>query len=105
MTDEEFNQLTDSMIEQITGDEYIISKPYSAYSKENQEYSAYVYDGGTYFLCELRKAMGDEVFYPMLQEYYKAYHFNEVSTEEFVEVIRTFDNSESVRRIVEKYIQ
>lgn len=65
----------------------------------------YVYDGGTYFLCELRKAMGDGVFYPMLQEYYKAYHFNEVSTKEFVEVIRTFDNSESVRRIVEKYIQ
>ena len=87
------------------GNSNIINKPYSGYDVENQEYSQYVYEGGSYFLYELRKTMGDGVFFPMLQEYYKAYYFNECNTEEFVNVILELDDSEEVRNIINKYIQ
>lgn len=105
MTDEEFNHYTDDMIKQVIGNSCIINKPYNEYDAENQEYSQYVYDGGSYFFYELRKAMGDGVFFPMLQEYYKAYYFNECNTEEFVNVILEFDDSEEVKNIINKYIQ
>lgn len=105
MSDEEFNQDIDSSINQVVTDQYIINKPYNAYDGENLEYSQYVYNGGSYFFYELRKSMGDGVFFPMLQEYYKAYYFNECNTEEFVNVILEFDDSEEVRNIIKKYIQ
>lgn len=105
MTDEEFNHYTDDMIKQMIGNSCIINKPYNEYDAENQEYSQYVYDGGSYFFYELRKAMDDGVFFPMLQEYYKAYYFNECNTEEFVNVILEFDDSEEVRSIINQYIQ
>lgn len=105
MSDEEFNQDIDSSIHQVVKNQYIINKPYDAYDAENQEYSQYVYHGGSYFLYELRKAMGDGVFFPMLQEYYKAYYFNECNTEEFVNIIFKFDDSEEVKDIINKYIQ
>lgn len=104
MSDDEFNQEIDNMINQKTEGHYIINKPYNAYDVENQEYSEYVYKSGSYFFYELRKAMGDGVFFPMLQEYYKAYYFNECSTEDFVNVILEFDNSEEVNKIIKKYI-
>lgn len=105
MSDEEFNQDIDSSINLVVKDQYIINKPYNAYDVENQEYSQYVYTGGSYFFYELCKSMGDGVFFPMLQEYYKAYYFNECNTEEFVNVILEFDNSEEVKKIIKKYIQ
>lgn len=105
MSDKEFNRWTDDMIEQMTGNSYIINKPYNEYDAENQKYSQYVYTGGSYFLYQLRKTMGDGVFFPMLQEYYKAYYFNECNTEEFVDIILEFDDSEEVRNIINKYIQ
>lgn len=105
MSDEEFNHCTDNEIKQNIGNCCIINKPYDDYDAESQEYSQYVYDGGSYFLYELRKSMGDGVFFPMLQEYYKAYYFNECNTEKFINVILEFDNSEEVRNIINKYIQ
>lgn len=105
MSDDEFNADIDNTIKRVVGDSYIINKPYSDYDVENQEHSQYVYQGGSYFLYELRKTMGDGVFFPMLQEYYKAYYFNECNTEEFVNVILEFDDSEEVRNIINKYIQ
>lgn len=104
MSDEEFNQYIDGMIEQLTGDSFIISKTYNDYNVENQEYSSYVYDGGAYFFYELRKAMGEGVFFPMLQEYYNAYYFNECTTQDFIKMVQTFDNSEEVKRILKKYL-
>ena len=105
MSDDEFNNHIDNIIKQLVGNTYIINKPYSDYDMAEQEYSLYVYDGGSYFLHELRKTMGDGVFFPMLQEYYKAYYFNECNTEEFVSIILKFNDSEEVRNIINKYIQ
>ena len=105
MSDEEFKHCTDDEIKQKIGESCIINKPYHAYDVENQEYSQYVYDGGSYFFYELCKSMGDGVFFPMLREYYKAYYFNECNTEEFVHVILEFDHSEEVKNIINKYIQ
>lgn len=105
MSDEEFNEWMDDVIEQSVGNSCIINKPYNDYDVENKEYSLCVYEGGSYFFYELRKTMGDGVFFPMLQEYYKAYYFNECNTEEFVNVILEFDDSEEVRNIIKKYIQ
>lgn len=104
MSEEEFHQYMDGVIEQLTGDSFIISKSYKDYDVENQEYSSYVYDGGTYFLYELRKAMGDGVFFPMLQEYYKAYSFKECTTQDFIKMVQRFDDSEDVKRILKKYL-
>lgn len=105
MSDKEFDKLIDSYIAQGPENGYMINKAYTEYDSESYEYSIQVYDGGSYFFFELRKAMGDGVFFPMLQEYYKAYHFNECTTEEFINIVRTFDNSEKVEKILKKYIK
>lgn len=79
-----------------------INLSYEDYEKE--EYSQYVYDGGASLLHELRKEMGDGLFFNMLQAYYKMGCMKEVTTKDFVALISEFDDSEKLNTILKKYI-
>ena len=81
-----------------------IDLPYDRYDKSNDEYSQYVYDSGAFFLYELEKTMGDAEFFSMLQGYYDTYRFSEVTTSDFVSFVKTYDDSESVDKVISKYI-
>ena len=100
---EEYYKLKNSMLEQRNQDKFI-NLSYENYDKKKDEYSYYVYQGGSYFLFELEQAMGEEKFFSMIQRYYKKYKFNEVKTNDFIEFVRMFDNSEQINKIIEKYI-
>lgn len=101
-TKQEFEKDMELYIEQVAGDKYIISKPYNQYEKD--DYSSYVYQGGRMFLYELRKAMGDGAFFYTLREYYKNYCFKEAKGTDFIEAVKTIDDSEKTRKVIEKYI-
>ena len=81
-----------------------IDLSYDRYDKSNDEYSQYVYDSGAFFLYELEKTMGDAEFFSMLQGYYDAYRFSEVKTSDFVSFVKAYDDSESVDKVISKYI-
>lgn len=82
--------------------EQMINLSYEDYEKEL--YAQYVYDGSTSFLHELRKEMGDGIFFRMLQTYYKMGYMKEVTTKEFITLIKVYDDSEEINVIIEKYI-
>lgn len=102
---EEFEDDMVQYIEQTLGKDAIINKPYNEYDTENNEYSLYVYDGGKCFLYELRKAMGDSTFFHMLRTYYENYSLEIATGNDFLDVVRAFDNSEEVENIIQKYIR
>lgn len=107
-TENEFNEYMSNYVEQVIGEKYIINKPYYAYLGKDGDYKEYVqhiYDGGSFFLYELREAMGDGAFFHMLKEYYNNYYMNSVKGTDFIEAVKTFDDSGKVDKIVEKYIE
>lgn len=82
-----------------------INLPYHEYDRDSFEYSRYVYDNGALFLYELRETMGDTNFFNMLRDYYKTYTLKIAKTEDFINAIRAYDNSEKVNQIIKKYIK
>ena len=81
-----------------------IELSYDRYDKSNDEYSQYVYDSGAFFLYELEKTMGDAEFFSMLQGYYDTYRFSEVKTSDFISFVKAYYDSESVDKVISKYI-
>lgn len=57
------------------------------------------------FLYELQQEMGDGAFFHMLQEYYRVGYMKEVTTEEFISVVKIFDDSKEVDAILNKYLR
>ncbi len=102
-TKQEFEEDMKLSTEQITGDKYIISKPYNEYEKD--DYSPYVYEGGKMFLYELRKAMGDGAFFYTMRKYYKNYCFKEAKGTDFIETVKAIDDSGKTRKVIDKYIK
>lgn len=102
---EEFEEEMASWIEQVLGEQVIINKPYNEYDIDNNEYSINVYDGGKCFFYELRKAMGDSAFFHMLRTYYENYSLEIATGNDFLNAVRTFDNSKEVEKIIKKYIR
>lgn len=103
-SNKEFDDYTRLWIEQV-GSKKAINYPLDFYDdKKNNEYSTCVYLGGSYFLYELRKAMGDNEFFHALRSYYKAYYLKEATTEDFLNVIRAVNRSEKVEQVIQKYI-
>jgi hypothetical protein len=54
--------------------------------KDWDDYGPTVYTRGAVTLNELRKKVGDEKFFQILQEYYKEYQFKIATTKDFIEV-------------------
>lgn len=101
-TYEDFYKLKNLMLEQMLINNFI-NLPYDSYDKD--EYSHYVYQSGAFFLFELEQSMGEEKFFSMLQNYYEKYKFSEVTTKDFIEFVRVYDNSDGIERIINKYIK
>lgn len=95
-------KLKNSMSEQLSVKRFI-NLPYDNYKKD--DYSVSVYFNGSFFLFELEQLMGEEKFFSMLQNYYKKYKFSEVKTEDFLEFVKLYDNSDEIKKIINKYIQ
>ena len=101
MTESEMDNYMSGISEQ-RPQEQMINLSYEDYKKEM--YSLYVYDGGSSLLHELRKELGDGPFFRMLQAYYEMGYMKEVTTKDFVALVRLFDNSEKIDGIIAKYI-
>lgn len=78
-----------------------INKPYNEYG---DDYAWTVYEEGALFFFELRKAMGDDQFFAMMQEYYKTYCLKEATGKDFIDMIYKYDDSEKVERVIDRYI-
>jgi aminopeptidase N len=50
------------------------------------DYGPAVYTGGAALLCEIRRQVGDEKFYSIMQKYYEEYAFKNATTEDFLSV-------------------
>lgn len=103
-TEEEWDKWMEIVLEQ-TKLEVGINQSYETYQKmPENSYSEYVYTSGSNFLYELRKTMGNGAFFKMLQAYYEMAYMKEVTTEEFIQIVRSFDNSAEVETVIQKYI-
>ena len=90
------------MLEQMPINKFI-NLPYDSYDKG--DYSHYVYQSGAFFLFELEQTMGEEKFFSMLQNYYKKYKFTEVTTKDFIDILKVYDSSTETEKIINKYIE
>lgn len=63
----------------------VILKPLSRYANWN-DYGPAVYTGGAVLLNDIRRQVGDQDFFKILQTYYKEYSFKNATTEDFLRV-------------------
>lgn len=101
---EEFEKWRQIILEQ-TNIRKPVNGPLDSYDVKEDEYSECVYQGGSMFLYELQKAMGNDEFFYALRVYYKAYYLKEATTEGFLDIIRKVAKSERVEKIIKKYIK
>lgn len=85
----------------------VINKPYDWYDEGQKrgDYDSQVYDNGALFLYELKKNMGDEKFFEAMKEYYKTYCLKIATGEDFLNMIKKYDDSEKVEKVIEKYME
>ncbi len=72
---------------------------------EDDSYGEREYDGSVLFLCELKNAMGEDDFLKFLRKYYNDNQFKVVNSQTVVSTIESVEQSEKVRKIIEKYIK
>jgi hypothetical protein len=58
-----------------TNGKKLISDPVSAFSNNDKAYTITIYFKGSLFLVELRKQLGDDLFFKALQAYYQQNHY------------------------------
>lgn len=88
----------------VSEDKTVINKPVDWY-EDDGDYSWMVYENGALFLYELKKVMGEEVFYRAMQEYYSAYTLKIAKGRDFLDIIEKHDSSEAVDKVIEKYME
>ena len=71
----------------------VILKPLSRYTNWN-DYGPAVYTGGAALLNEIRRQVGDQDFFKILQTYYKEYSFKNATTEDFLRVCEQVSGKE-----------
>jgi hypothetical protein len=72
---------------------------------EDRYYGDAEYYGSYAFLEEVRILIGDEAFMKMLQEYYETFYMKTVKTQDVLDFIKTYDNSEKMNEIIEFYFK
>lgn len=72
---------------------------------EGQIYSQAEYEGSYMFLQEVRLQLGDEAFGKFLKDYYATYAMKVVDTEEVLNFIRRYDDSEKMEEIINFYFK
>ncbi len=63
--------------------ERVINKPYDWYDEKRGDYN-----NGALFLYELKKSMGEEVFFDAMKEYCKTYCLKIATGEDFLKIIK-----------------
>jgi len=71
----------------------VILKPLSRYANWG-DYGPAVYTGGAVLLSEIRRQVGDETFFVILQTYYKEYSFKNATTEDFLRICEQVSGKE-----------
>ena len=79
-----------------------VVKPLSAY-KNWDDYGPAVYNVGVTLLIELRKSVGDKVFWNIMQTYFKEYEFKIATTEDFKQVCAKVSNK-NMDGLFKKYL-
>lgn len=82
-----YEYLEESAKEDIKAKAYdgVILKPLSRYT-DWSDYGPAVYTGGAVLLNEIRRQVGDQDFFRILQTYYSEYSFKNATTEDFLKV-------------------
>ena len=62
--------------------------------KNPHEYQALVYSKGAMFIGELRKELGDEVFFQIMKVYFDKYRFKHATTEDFIKLCQQVSERE-----------
>ncbi len=81
---------------------FYINRPANKYAFI--DYADRVYSGGSAFLWELRRTMGETTFEKAVKEYYSTYAMKEATTSGFLKIIRSYDNSSQVNAVINRYI-
>ena len=90
-----YKYLEESAKEDIRAKAYdgVILKPLSRYENWD-DYGPAVYTGGAMLLNEIRKQVGDQTFFIILQAYYDEYSFKIATTEDFLRICEEAGNTE-----------
>ena len=90
-----YKYLEESAKEDIRSKAYdgVILKPLSRYENWN-DYGPAVYTGGAALLNEIRKQVGDQAFFIIMQAYYDEYSFKNATTEDFLRICEEVGNTE-----------
>lgn len=79
-----------------------------SYGELDKAYMKTVYDKGKIFLYNLMKEMGEDIFYSMMQEYYKTYAFGEAATVDFRDIVEKNadqQNQDAVKELLDKNLR
>ena len=72
---------------------------------KGREYGDAEYDGGYSFLCDVRQTMGKTKFNRFLREYYSTYKGRKATTKKVVKLIRKYDNSRKMNKVIRFWIR
>lgn len=62
------------------------------------------YECGNTFLILLMETMGKNKFFNALHDYYGTYKFKQATTQDFLNIIHKYDNSDKVNNVIKKFI-
>ncbi|KRL83034.1 aminopeptidase [Lactobacillus ultunensis DSM 16047] len=62
------------------------------------------YDIGNIFPLALMETMGKNKFFAALHDYYQTYYLKQATTQDFLNIIRKYDNSKKVNYIINRFI-
>lgn len=82
---------------------YFINRPLNNPPK-GVDTDAMAYEGGSSFPALLMEIMGKQKFFAALHEYYETYKFKQATTQDFLNIIRQYDNSANVNYIIKQFI-
>ncbi len=82
---------------------YYINRPVNNPPK-GIDTSDMAYEGGSSFPALLMVAMGKTKFFNALHEYYQTYYLKQATTQDFLKIIRKYDNSKKVNYIINQFI-
>lgn len=72
--------------------------------KKGVDTDTMAYDLGSFFPAILMVAMGKEKFFRALQDYYQTYYLKQATTQNFLNIIRKYDNSKKVNYVINKFV-
>lgn len=72
---------------------------------EEQSYGTAEYEGGYAFLQELRLLLGNDRFMDFLRDYYKEFYMKSVTTNELLDFVKKYNNSDKLNEIINFYFR